>query len=76
LDYIEKLRAELAAELSRQRVIGIAEGAAILNLSVPHTRRLYRTGKLPKPIKIGARKLGWQAGVLLDALAKLTSEAE
>jgi predicted DNA-binding transcriptional regulator AlpA len=29
---------------------------------------MYRTGAVPKPIKIGERKLGWRIGALVDAL--------
>ena len=60
---------ELPAELARSRVIGAAEAAALCNISLPHWRRLYRTGKAPAPIKLSERKLGWRAADLLNWMA-------
>ena len=42
--------------------------SAFWGVSLPHWRRLYRTGKVPHPIKVGERKLGWRVGALADAL--------
>ncbi len=56
----------LPPDLARHRVIGSAEAAAICNISLPHWRRLYRTGKAPAPIRLSERKLGWRIGDLLD----------
>lgn len=53
----------------RARVLGSKEAAAFLGLSLPHFRRLYRLGKVPKGIRVGERKLGWPVGVLADWLA-------
>lgn len=52
--------------LDRARLVGVDQAAELLNFSVAHVRRLYRTGKMPKPVSIGGGKLGWKAGVLLD----------
>ena len=56
----------LPADLARLRVIGSAEAAAFCNISLPHFRRMYRTGKAPAPIRLSERKLGWRVGDLLD----------
>jgi predicted DNA-binding transcriptional regulator AlpA len=55
-------------ELARKRVLDTAESAAFLNVSIPTFRRLYRSGRIPKPIKLSARKLGWQLGTLIDCV--------
>jgi prophage regulatory protein len=61
--------ANLPSDLGRSRVLDAAAASAFWGISLPHWRRLYRTGKVPQPIKIGERKLGWRVGVLADALA-------
>jgi predicted DNA-binding transcriptional regulator AlpA len=63
----------LPSDVTQHRVLDSKEAAAFLNLSVPHFRRLYRAGAVPKPLAIGARKLGWRCGDLvawLDQRAK------
>ena len=54
--------------LDRSRIVSVRQAAALLNLSIPHLRRLYRTGKFPKPFTVGERKLGWTAGEFVDAI--------
>jgi predicted DNA-binding transcriptional regulator AlpA len=61
----------LPAELTRHRILSAAQAAQLWGVSLPHWRRLYRLGKVPAPIHIGERKLGWRAGDLIDALDKL-----
>ncbi len=58
----------LPLDLARHRVLDTAESAAFCKLSVPHWRRLYRTGQVPRPLKHGTRKLGWRTGDLIDWL--------
>ncbi|KFG67146.1 hypothetical protein [Microvirga sp. BSC39] len=60
---------QLPTEISRHRVLNTAEAAAFLNFSVVHLRRLYRSGGVPAPIQLSARKLGWRAGDLIDWVA-------
>ncbi len=55
--------------IARQRVLNTSEAAAFLNFSVPHFRRLYRSGVVPAPIQLGLRKLGWRTGDLIDWVA-------
>jgi predicted DNA-binding transcriptional regulator AlpA len=59
----------LPPDIGRQRVLNSQQAAQICGFSLPHWRRLYRVGKVPKPLQIGDRKLGWRAGDLLDWLA-------
>ena len=55
--------------MDRHRILGVKQAAEALGFSLPHLRRLYRTGKIPKPQAIGERKLGWPAGVIMDISA-------
>lgn len=59
----------LPADLGRNRILDAEASATYWGVSLPHWRRLYRSGKVPRPIKIGERKLGWRVGALADALA-------
>lgn len=65
----------LPSDLGRSRVLDAATASAFWGVSLPHWRRLYRTGKVPQPLKIGERKLGWRVGVLADALAAREAES-
>ena len=38
----------------------------MLNFSAAHVRRLYRTGKIPRPFKITGIKNGWRIGTIVD----------
>ncbi|MGH1587870.1 helix-turn-helix transcriptional regulator [Methylobacterium phyllosphaerae] len=62
-------------DLSRHQVIGAGEAARLANMSLDHWRRLYRAGRVPKPLKIGERKVGWRQGDLLDWLAEQATKA-
>ena len=53
----------LPAFLERSRLLDVHQFAAVLGFSVAHTRRLYQTGKLPAPVRINGRKVGWPAHV-------------
>ena len=59
----------LPPDLMPYRMVGVREMADVLGYSVQHLRRLYRTGRIPRPHAIGGRKLGWS----LSVLASLTS---
>jgi predicted DNA-binding transcriptional regulator AlpA len=61
---------ELPAGLEAARIVSAAQAAAYWGVSLPHWRRLYRAGRVPRPIKIGDRKLGWRAGDLLAAIER------
>ena len=53
-------------------VLGSAQAAKALNLSTVHLRRLAHAGKIPPPIVIGYRKLGWR----LSTIRKVVAECE
>ena len=55
-----------SSDIQRNKLLGIAETAAFLNLSVVHLRRLVREQKMPQPIRVTSRKLGWRVGELVD----------
>lgn len=67
-DATKKARS-VQSELIYHRVLSTAEAAALLNFSVPHFRRLYRSGGVPAPLQLSTRKLGWRAGDLVDWIA-------
>ncbi|MBM1169910.1 helix-turn-helix transcriptional regulator [Microvirga arabica] len=59
----------LPEEVSRHRVLSTAEAAALCGFSIPHFRRLYRSGVVPSPIQLSTRKLGFKTGDLIDWIA-------
>jgi predicted DNA-binding transcriptional regulator AlpA len=59
----------LPDNLSLHRVLDTKEAAAFCRISVPHWRRMYRTGAAPAPIRLSSRKLGWPAGTLVNWLS-------
>jgi predicted DNA-binding transcriptional regulator AlpA len=68
------LSTQLPEFLDRHRILNVRQMAEVLGFSVPHLRRLYRSGKVAAPTKIGGRKLGWPAGVAIDMTATVKSE--
>lgn len=68
-EILKSSEVRLPASLERSRMVGVEAAAAALGLSVAHVRRLYRTKKLPAPVKIGGRKLGWPAHVVESIIA-------
>lgn len=63
----------LPPEIARNRILNTAQAAAFLSLSIPHFRRLYRSGAIPAPIHLTVRRLGWRAGTLIDWLEERQS---
>jgi predicted DNA-binding transcriptional regulator AlpA len=57
--------ATLPTEIAWHRILDTAEAAEFCGFSVPHWRRLYRSGRAPPPIRLSTRKLGWRAGDLI-----------
>jgi len=68
------LSTQLPEILDRQRIVSVKQMAEVLGFSVAHLRRLYRSGKIPSPIKIGERKLGWTAAVAIDLTSPSNTE--
>jgi predicted DNA-binding transcriptional regulator AlpA len=60
---------QLPIDAARHRILDSADAAQFWGVSLPHWRRLYRDEKVPPPVRIGIRKLGWQLGSLIDGLA-------
>ncbi|WP_129218825.1 helix-turn-helix transcriptional regulator [Lichenibacterium ramalinae] len=52
--------------VDRDRVIDVHQVALMLNFSAAHVQRLHRTGKIPRPFKIGGIKNGWRVGTIVD----------
>ncbi len=71
-ELMEIVPVKLPEHLERMRLLSVGQLAALLGFSVQHTRRLYRSGKLPAPVRINGRKCGWPANVA----AKLVSVPE
>jgi excisionase family DNA binding protein len=51
-----------------RRLLTSQEAARLLGLSLSHFRRLYRAGRLPKPVRIGARKCAFRQSDLQAAI--------
>ncbi|SEE27996.1 transcriptional regulator, AlpA family [Rhizobiales bacterium GAS191] len=64
----------LPPEITRNRILDSRQASEFIGLSLPHFRRLYRARKVPSPILIGERKLGWRAGDLAAWLDAKSSE--
>lgn len=65
----------LPTEIARHRILNTSQAATFWGVSVPHWRRLYRNQRVPAPILVSTRKLGWRVGDLMDALATRISES-
>lgn len=58
----------LPPEAERSRILDSAQASTFWGVSRSHWRRLYQSRRVPTPIKIGERKLGWRVGDLIDGL--------
>jgi predicted DNA-binding transcriptional regulator AlpA len=67
---LEREKRKLPPALADDHVVGTAEAAAYCNFSVSHFRTLYRSGKVPAPIKLSDRKLGWRISTLKALVAE------
>jgi predicted DNA-binding transcriptional regulator AlpA len=63
----------LPLDIARNRILGSADAAAFLGMSVPTLRRLKRQGLVPAPLRVAHRKIGWRCGDLVDWLAAKAS---
>jgi predicted DNA-binding transcriptional regulator AlpA len=50
----------------RRRLVNTETAAEFIDRSVPEVRRLVRSSKFPKPIKLNGRRLSWRLGDLMD----------
>ena len=65
---ITKNLSSFSPGIERHRILDSDQASAFWGVSKSHWRRLYRARKVPVPIKVGDRKLGWRASDLIDAL--------
>jgi predicted DNA-binding transcriptional regulator AlpA len=56
----------LPTDLGRFRILDLRESAAFVGLEYSSWRALYARNETPRAVKIGARKLGWRLGDLVD----------
>lgn len=61
--------ANLLTDIVRHRVLGPADTAAFLGVSVPQLHRMRRDGATPPPVRFSPRRMGWRIGGLIDWLA-------
>jgi predicted DNA-binding transcriptional regulator AlpA len=55
-------------EIERNRILDSMQASSFWGVSRSHWRRLYQSRRVPTPIRIGERKLGWRVGDLIDGL--------
>jgi predicted DNA-binding transcriptional regulator AlpA len=60
----------------RHRILDSTQAAAFWGVSRSHWRRLYQSRRVPTPIKVGERKLGWRVGDLIDGLNQRAEAAQ
>jgi prophage regulatory protein len=63
-DHLHNFAQKLPTDLEQDRVIGTAQAAAYLGYSTSHFRALVAQGRMPKPIRLSSRKLGWRVSTL------------
>jgi len=56
---------KLPPDIARHRVLATKEAAQFCGYSVFQWREFYRSGHVPPPIKLSARKYGWKVGDLI-----------
>jgi predicted DNA-binding transcriptional regulator AlpA len=55
---------------------GTPEAAAYFGYSLSHFRALVRAGKLPQPVRISGRKLGWRQSLLTEFADAIEAEQQ
>jgi predicted DNA-binding transcriptional regulator AlpA len=58
----------LPADLTAERILSTAQAAQLRGVSVATFRRLVRAGKLPPPLQLSERRIGWRVRDLLAHL--------
>jgi prophage regulatory protein len=64
-DTVRDALENLPHEIRQCRIITVAEAAALCRYSTQHFRELYRTGQVPAPIRLSARRYGWKVSTIL-----------
>lgn len=73
---LENLPADVARELAMKRHLSTKQAAEFFGFSESHFRFLVRTGKLPAPVRLSAKKLGWPIGTLIAFRDAKAAEAQ
>ena len=58
----------LPANLTPERILSVAQGAQLYGISIATFRRLKRAGKLPPPLQLSERRIGWRVRDLIEHL--------
>ena len=58
----------LPANLTPERILSVAQGAQLYGISIATFRRLKRAGKLPPPLQLSERRIGWRVRDLIEYL--------
>ena len=58
----------LPAHLLPERILSVAQAAQLYGVSIATFRRLKRAGKLPPPIQLSERRIGWRVRDLVEHL--------
>jgi len=58
----------LPANLTLERILSVAQGAQLYGISIATFRRLKRAGKLPPPLQLSERRIGWRVRDLIEHL--------
>ena len=61
--------------LDQSRVLSARQAAEMFGVSIATFRRLHWSGKLPSPIQLSERRLGWRVRDLLEHLEKRSDAA-
>lgn len=65
----------LPTEITKNRILTTVEAAALCRYSTNHFRELYRTGKVPPPIRLSARRYGWKVSTIVEWLDSKADKA-
>jgi prophage regulatory protein len=66
---------EYPNDLLRDRIVGTAEAASYCGFSVSHWRCLVKGGRVPPPVRLSERKLGWKISTLRAWIASKEATA-
>jgi predicted DNA-binding transcriptional regulator AlpA len=58
------------AEIASHRVVSMKEAAAFLGISLPTFKRLRAKGRMPNPVRLSERKLGWRIASLVEFIGQ------
>lgn len=64
---------DFGPRIERQRLLTAKDAAAFLGISLTNFRRGYWEGRLPQPVRISERRLGWRVQELIDFVDELAS---